>query len=1603
MVSGFLTSPCDHDRILSGDASEIRMALKLRGFFGFSNRLNRSSIIETVPPAKMAASPLLLLLEELDVERQALEFLHHDVERLGQSRLEHVLALDDGLVHAGTAGHVVRLDGEHLLERVGGAVGIERPHLHLAQPLAAELGLATERLLGDQRVRARGAGVNLVVDQVVELHHVHHTDRDLVRERLAGAPVEQAGLAVGGEEGLRQEREDLLLGRAVEHGRRDVDAARRLAGELDDVTVVERVDELPQLLGRVELLQGLPERADVGPAVLLELLADLAGELAPRPAEVGLEDLADVHAARHAERVEHDVDRGAVRQVGHVLLGEDARQHALVAVPSGHLVADLQLALDGDEDLHHLDHARGQLVAALQALDLVVEQRLDRVDLLEHALDDARQLVLDALVADLEIAPVVRRDLLEQLRRDLDALLRQDFPRVIRQAGAGDLAAQERLYLLLRALADDADLVLLILAQLLDFLLLDGAGAVVLLDTLAREHARIDDGALDARRHAQAGVAYLAGLLAEDGAQQLLLGRELRLALRRDLADQDVARLHLGADADDARLVEVLERLVADVGNVARVLLGPELGVARDALELLDVDRGEEVVLDDALGDEDRVLEVVAAPRHEGDQDVAAERQLAHVGRGAVGDDVAGLDGVADDDDRTLVDAGVLVRALVLDQVVDVDAGVAPVGGRPVDLDDDALGVDLLDHAVAPRHHRDARIARHDRLHAGADQRRLGAQQPHGLPPHVGAHERAVGVVVLQEGDQARRNGHQLVRRHVHELDLLRPDHGELAADAGRHQVAGEVALGVDDRVRLRDRVLLLLEGGEVDDLLGDAAVLHAPVGGLDEAEVVHPRVGGERRDQADVRAFRRLDRAHPSVVGRVHVAHLEAGALARETARAEGGEAALVRDLRQRVRLVHELRQLRRPEELLDDRGDRLVVDELLRHQRLDVLQAHALLDGALHADETDAVLILHQLADRTHAAVAEVVDVVDLPVAVLELDQVLHDLEDVLAAQRALVEGRVQLELVVELEPPDARQVVALRVEEEVVEEGGGGLRRGRIARTQAAVDLEDRLLRIGDLVLQQRVAERGPDVGVVEEQHLDAVDAALAQQLELLLGDLLVAGEDHLARLRVLQLVRRDATDHLFHGDGDLLDAGVLHLAQRHRRELAPLLHEELVRARVAYVARRLHAHQMIGLEQLGRLAAVEDDGVLAVEVVEDVLGGHLERAQDDGGVELPPPVDAHEQDVLRVELEVDPRAAVRDDARRVEELAAGVGLALVVVEEDARRPVQLRDDDPLGAVHHERAVLGHERDLAEVNLLLLHVLDRARAALRIDVPDHELHGDLQRGRERHAALMALVDVVLRLPEPVADELQRRRLVEVLDREDGLEDRLQALVLAALGRYAALEKLFVRALLDVDQVREFDDLLDPSERAPESQVVRHAGQLSYCVTHHCSCRPFVVTCAWRPATILGKPRTVLLQLHGPARLLQLLLHRLRLRLRHRFLHRLGRAVDQVLGLLQTETRELADHLDDLDLLVAGSGQHDVEVLLFGRRRRRRTTRRRAADRGHRDRSRRRHAELALELLHERRSVHEAHVLQKVLHLVPGHFHVSFSFTRVARAPWG
>ena len=101
----------------------------------------------------------------------------------------------------------------------------------------------------------------------------------------------------------------------------------------------------------------------------------------------------------------------------------------------------------------------------------------------------------------------------------------------------------------------------------------------------------------------------------------------------------------------------------------------------------------------------------------------------------------------------------------------------------------------------------------------------------------------------------------------------------------------------------------VLLVGGEVVDLIGDLALDGLAVRRLDEPEGVDASIGSQRTDEADVRTFGRLDGAHAAVMRRVNVANLEACALTRQTTGAKRRQTTLVRQARQRVGLVHELR----------------------------------------------------------------------------------------------------------------------------------------------------------------------------------------------------------------------------------------------------------------------------------------------------------------------------------------------------------------------------------------------------------------------------------------------------------------------------------------------------------------------------------------------------------------------------------------------------------------------------------------------------------------------------------------------------------------------
>ena len=100
---------------------------------------------------------------------------------------------------------------------------------------------------------------------------------------------------------------------------------------------------------------------------------------------------------------------------------------------------------------------------------------------------------------------------------------------------------------------------------------------------------------------------------------------------------------------------------------------------------------------------------------------------------------------------------------------------------------------------------------------------------------------------------------------------------------------------------------------------------------------------------------------------------------------------------------------------------------------------------------------------------------------------------------------------------------------------------------------------------------------------------------------------------------------------------------------------------------------------------------------------------------------------------------------------------------------------------------------------------------RLGLGIDVEYDQAQRHLQRRSVGHAALAALVDVVLRRFVLVFDELELRGLGEIGDREHRLEHRLQTLARTTALRRVHHEELVVGGLLHLDQVRHRADFPD------------------------------------------------------------------------------------------------------------------------------------------------------------------------------------------------
>ena len=136
-----------------------------------------------------------------------------------------------------------------------------------------------------------------------------------------------------------------------------------------------------------------------------------------------------------------------------------------------------------------------------------------------------------------------------------------------------------------------------------------------------------------------------------------------------------------------------------------------------------------------------------------------------------------------------------------------------------------------------------------------------------------------------------------------------------------------------------------------------------------------------------------------------------------------------------------------------------------------------------------------------------------------------------------------------------------------------------------------------------------------------------------------------------------------------------------------------------------------------------------------------------------------------------------------------------------EADARGTVQLADDHALGSVDDERALLGHDRNIAHID-----------AFGNLDAVDLQQKIDIERSIVDLAVLDAVHDIALELAgiaDLVGDEFERHLLVEALDRENFVKNLLEPLILPLGRRDVPLQKVAVGIHLETDQIRHIQNI--------------------------------------------------------------------------------------------------------------------------------------------------------------------------------------------------
>ena len=298
------------------------------------------------------------------------------------------------------------------------------------------------------------------------------------------------------------------------------------------------------------------------------------------------------------------------------------------------------------------------------------------------------------------------------------------------------------------------------------------------------------------------------------------------------------------------------------------------------------------------------------------------------------------------------------------------------------------------------------------------------------------------------------------MRGDIHEIHLFHGAIRRISFDASGNHRTDKISVGIALYSRVGDLVLLFFQGVKPHRFFPHFPVMNFEVRGFKKSKIIYAREVREIIDEADVRALRRLDRADPSVVGRMDVAHLETRALARQASGAQRRKPAFMLQFRQGIHLVHKLRKLGRGEKFFYNRQDRTEVDELRGDHSLAVVCGHSVLHNTAQAGKPYPEPPLEKLSDRLQSAISQMIDVVRLGFGnIIQPNDLPNDSDEVLLVQKPAVLFHVQIQPLIHFKTPNRGKIIPIEPLEHGIDQILRGLRSRRISGPEAPVDLEIR----------------------------------------------------------------------------------------------------------------------------------------------------------------------------------------------------------------------------------------------------------------------------------------------------------------------------------------------------------------------------------------------------------------------------------------------------------------------------------------------------------------------------------------------------------------